>query len=149
MTPALVSIATRATVSGYRKSASYKDSMAFNISGLGIDEAIVEVESEEFQNTNVYDPIIKDLDGTELPIPAHVRDENLTIGQEYVMVKARGTEPEKWFIIWNPIRNNACAFGEGWYGYVQSNHLKVDDMVEFYKNENTGVWIAAYLKSGN
>ncbi|KAK7273314.1 hypothetical protein RIF29_14363 [Crotalaria pallida] len=126
--------------------------------GVAFDEAITEEQSQEFKGVNVYDPTYKDADGTLLlplfahhvtkaeirgiqtmVIPAHVRDQHLSIGQECVLVQGKGSEPEKWYIIWNPTKSNSCAFGEGWYGYVQANNLNVDDMVEFYKNENTGV----------
>ncbi|KAK7260509.1 hypothetical protein RIF29_26607 [Crotalaria pallida] len=111
--------------------------------GLSFDNVIIMDESEEFKGTDVYDCIFKDLDGTQL---LHIFSNIITKSQiRGIQTMGKRNEPEKWYIKWNQTKNNYCAFGEGWYGYVQANKLKVDDMVDFYLNKKTDLWIVAYL----
>ncbi|KAK7251221.1 hypothetical protein RIF29_34228 [Crotalaria pallida] len=123
---------------------------------------------EDYQGTDYGEFIYKDLDGNvlehifsalvtrgqlngyqTLPIPATIRDNYLTIGQEFVLVKGRDIEPQKWYIKWNHDKNNYYAFAKGWYGYVQANRMDVDDIVDFFLNKTTSAWVVTYLRTAD
>ncbi|WJX68182.1 hypothetical protein P8452_52577 [Trifolium repens] len=74
--------------------------------------------------------------GQPLLVPTFVVNTRLTARPPHLPVSLPGGLFQTWNLIWNDKRPSQCHIGHGWYNFVKTRSIKIDDNIQFWAGDH-------------